>query len=965
VIRLGILAWICWLFAGRAWSGSGAMIPVGAPWRYQALTFGTAPGGWERLDFDDRGWLAGLAGFSAGLYGYAQAATALPSHVLGQAVHGVLLRHAWEVREPASVETLTLRVDYEDGLVGWLNGEEVFRRGLPPGGPILGTEVPAPRLAGSVELIDLTPFRDRLVAGTNVLALMVLDATQFGGTLLAWPELRANFIRGPSVQNVSSHAATVFWRTPRPVEARLVYGMAGVAEPLSRVSVGLGTNGVVVLAGLKPGTTYEYRVEWEGTLGTVTSEPARFTTFREAGDVDFLVVGDTGSGSVAQHAVAAGMAKERVDLVLHTGDISYPQFVDGQVDLRCLSAYESHMRGVPYFFTVGNHDFYDGDRAYLEAFWLPTNSVTGTEHYYSFDQGDAHFVCLFVPWYGVSQLGTIRPDGNRSDPYRWLTNDLAGTAKPWKVVFFHQPLRTSGPHILDDYDVNGRPDVVEVREALLPALAQAGVQLVFMGHDHAWERFAPTNGVHAVVTGGGGAVLYPLYRRDSGSAQFVYRHHFVRARIRGEEMHLEAVSSDGAVLESFTVRRAGTEGIPKRLSSQWNETGVMPEGPRNEDGNRPGERFDVVGDGVSGMPGRASNPGRLVVNHDARVVRIGLRDVMLWPGQTLLLLVEAPGAEGVTNCLGVGALRGHPLAGLNLGFDGFRPGWVGLLGDEGADGTLPAFRRLGDPVALGQGLFHLDSGLSPVEVARVRQFNRSPEEGPVVGEENADFMIVELARSVLGVERVGSTLRVGSVVVTPVAGMSGFRLELDTAYHGGGLQTLERGGWRLEPVEVSLAEVPAIDRDGDGLNEDREGELGTDPDHPDTDGDGLPDGWEVEFGLNPVMGAGDDGGRGDPDGDGYWNEEEFWSGTSPRAAAGPLRLEALREGGRSQLKWRAVVGRWYDVEVASGLPGRFESAKVPGYPKRAIGTHEGVGLDVGPSGSGPQWYRIREERAPE
>jgi hypothetical protein len=954
-----LLALVLGLFVARTWAESGALIPVGATWRHFPLTVGPAPVGWERAGFDDAGWSVGKAGFSAGLYGYDQAATALPSHALGNMVRGVLLRNSFVVRDAATVETLGLRVDYEDGLVGWLNGEEVFRKGLPPGGAVNGLEVPSTRFAGTVDWIDLTPFRNRLVPGTNVFALMVLDATSFGGSLLAWPELRANFLRGPLVQNVSSNTATVFWKTAFPVEPRLRYGVAGAEEPPMEVRVGWGTNGAVVLNGLKSGTEYDYWVEWDGATGRVTSEPARFTTFRESGDVEFLVVGDSGSGSLAQHAVSAAMARERVDLVLHTGDISYPVFEDGQIDLRCFGAYEPHMRGVPYYFTVGNHDFYNGDQAYLEAFWLPTNSVTGTEHYYSFDHGDAHFVSLFVPWHGVSQFGTVLPDGSRSAPYRWLTNDLAGTRKPWKVVFFHQPIRTSGPHILDDYEVSGRSDIEELREALLPALASSGVQVVFMGHDHAWERFAPTNGVHAVVTGGGGAVLYPMYRRDGGSAQFVYAHHFVRARLRGEVMHLEAVSPEGRILDQFSVRRAGSMGEVMPLRSEWGllEAGVSAD--RNEDGNRPGETFDLTGEGFVGMTGEASNPGRLVVNHDTQRVRVGLRDAMLWPGQTLLLFLGTAESGGWTNCLGVGSLRGHPLAGLNLGFEGFRPLWVGLLGDEWADGNLPEFRRLGDSVALGQGLFSMTAAMEPVDGIRLRQFNRSPEVAPVPGEENADFMVIDFARSMLGLERVGASLSVGAVVVTPVVSGNAIRLELDTAFLGGGLRRAEDGAWKLESLEVSLAAAPAVDRDGDGLDEGREAELETDPDHPDTDRDGLPDGWEVEHRLNPKSGVGEDGADGDPDQDGSGNAEEFRLGTSPREA-GPLRLEYQRDGGRLRLEWRTVVGRQYDVEVVDGWPGRFESAQLPGFPRRASGNRETTVVEPGPMGQGPRWYRVRE-----
>jgi hypothetical protein len=957
-----MLALALGLFLARALAESGALIPVGATWRYQPLTAGPAPVGWERAGFDDTGWWVGRAGFSAGLYGYDQAATALPSHVVGNAVRGILLRNAFVVRDASTVETLGLRVDYEDGLVGWLNGEEVFRRGLPSGVPVTGLEVPTPRFVGTVEWIDLTPFRNRLVSGTNVLALMVLDATSFGGSLLAWPELRANFLRGPLVQNVSSNTATVFWKTAFPVESRLRYGVAGGVEPPMEVRVGGGTNGAVVLGGLKSGTEYEYWVEWDGDTGRVRSEPARFTTFREVGDVDFLVIGDSGSGSLAQHAVSAAMARERVDLVLHTGDIAYPVFEDGQIDLRCFGPYEPHMRGVPYYFTVGNHDFYNGDRAYLEAFWLPTNSVTGTEHYYSFDQGDAHFVSLFVPWHGVSQFGTVLPDGRRSAPYRWLTNDLAGTTKPWKVVFFHQPIRTSGPHILDDYDASGRSDIEELREALLPALASSGVQLVFMGHDHAWERFAPTNGVHAVVTGGGGAVLYPLYRRESGSAQFVYAHHFVRARLRGEVMHLEAVSPEGRIMDQFTVRRAGSMGEVMPLQSDWGLLEESASAGRNEDGNRPGETFGLTGEGIVGVPGRVSNPGRLVVNHDTQRVRVGLRDAMLWPGQTLLLFLGSAEDEGSTNCLGVGSLRGHPLAGLNLSFEGFRPLWVGLLGDEWADGNLPEFRRLGDPVALGQGVFFMNAAMDPVDGIRLRQFNRSPEVFPVPGEENADFMVIDFTRSMLGLERVGSSFSVGAAVVTPVASGNAIRLELDSAFVGGGLRRAEDGGWKLEPLEVSLSAAPSVDRDGDGLDEVREAELGTDPDHPDSDRDGLPDGWEVEHRLHPNSGVGEDGADGDPDQDGAGNAEEFRLGTPPREAS-PLRLEYQRDGGRLRLEWRTVVGRLYDVEVVAGWPGRFESARLPGFPRRATGNREATVVEPGPMGQGARWYRVRETRS--
>lgn len=71
---------------------------------------------------------------------------------------------------------------------------------------------------------------------------------------------------------------------------------------------------------------------------------------------------------------------------------------------------------------------------------------------------------------------------------------------------------------------------------------------------------------------------------------------------------------------------------------------------------------------------------------------------------------------------------------------------------------------------------------------------------------------------------------------------------------------------------------PALDSDGDGLNDCEEALLGTDPKNPDTDGDGIPDYLELRFGLNPLDGT--DGFQ-DPDGDGLSNLEEVRRNTPP------------------------------------------------------------------------------------
>lgn len=68
------------------------------------------------------------------------------------------------------------------------------------------------------------------------------------------------------------------------------------------------------------------------------------------------------------------------------------------------------------------------------------------------------------------------------------------------------------------------------------------------------------------------------------------------------------------------------------------------------------------------------------------------------------------------------------------------------------------------------------------------------------------------------------------------------------------------------------------DSDGDGLTDLQEFKAGTNPLVADTDGDGIPDGWEMKYGLDPRRAA--DAGE-DPDGDGRTNLQEYQTGTDP------------------------------------------------------------------------------------
>jgi hypothetical protein len=936
-----------------------ALVGVGETWRFAPALAPPSPPdpGWTLPGYDDAGWASGRSGFSyynGGLY----EATVLPGPSAGQLAWR--FRRTFGLADPPGVKWLVLRVDYDDGFVAYLNGTEVARRGFPPE-TVVQADTPAlPQGRSYAEEIDLSAFVDGLSTGSNVLAFEVHGCSTQDVSLALVAELRANFQRGPLVQNVSADHLQITWKTPVPADSRVEFGLdAGLGQ-----SVGddvLATNHLVTLSQLQAGTTYYYRVVSSGAGSTAMGPITCCHTLSTSGPVRFVVVGDTGSGWNSQYEVAATLAGSAPDLVLHTGDVIYPRNEAIRTDARCLSVYGAHMRTTPYFFTMGNHDLWAGDAAYLDAFQLPTNAVTGTEHFYSFDHGDVHFCSLFVPQRSDNWRLPAYTLAEGSLQYGWLTNDLAATAKPWKVLLLHAPVITSGPHRVDND--GGVSDQAELQRILLPVAERYGVQLLLSGHDHAFERFAPLRGVHQVVTGGGGFTLYPLYQWDPATAQFAAVFHHVRVAIEGTRLFLEAVDTHGEVIDAMVIHRAPVE--RRTYAASWHSP-RFPSGPADDgDGNVSGQMFDLVGDPVPAVPGKFASLGELFVNNDRDRLYVGLAHAMIRPDNQVFLFVESPRASGVTNLAGLGNglvdPEGQGADGLdfleNLAFTNFAPTLGCLLGDEYADRSSRSFLRPGTSLDLGQGVFRLDANLTDVPGAWLQQFNRSPQTGSNTNEQNADFMVIAIPFSELGGVQPGDVIRLGAVVGGPGLSTNADHQtrELDTAYCGVSFQSDGQGPALLEGLAVQLAPDPDPDRDG--LSTADELRWGTDPNQPDTDGDGLLDGWEVAYGLNPLSAQGEDGALGDPDGDRFTNREEQAAGTNPRDAASALRLAVTVLGdGACRLAWPARVGQSYELEYAEGDGWAFRPLSPGEFPRVATTPNESfTNLPAVPA----RFYRVR------
>ena len=109
---------------------------------------------------------------------------------------------------------------------------------------------------------------------------------------------------------------------------------------------------------------------------------------------------------------------------------------------------------------------------------------------YSFDYGNVHFVFLEAnPHVFGGQLdGTANyltaPQAFSAYPSvlrEWLINDLDSSSLTWKIVVFHQPAFSSGNATVRNFQMRGVAKFME----------DHGVNLVFNGHEHNYQRTFP------------------------------------------------------------------------------------------------------------------------------------------------------------------------------------------------------------------------------------------------------------------------------------------------------------------------------------------------------------------------------------------------------------------------------------------------------------------------------------------
>lgn len=368
------------------------------------------------------------------------------------------------------------------------------------------------------------------------------------------------FVVHPYLQWARQREMTVRWETSRPASSVVHWAervefvdKAGVKTPVfanqKRVP-GASMLHEVRLDGLRPETAYYYQVETRDDQGRVLRSPILSfqTAPEESTPFAFAVISDTQgnpevSGAVARHAWAL-----RPNFLLHPGDL----VSTGSVKRQWISDFFASMRPllerVALFPVLGNHE--QDARFYYEYMSLPE-----PEHFYSFTYGNAHFF----------MLDSNRKVGPGSKQYAFLERELRASRAEWKIVCYHHPAYSSDEN---DYgDTWSGPSTrgdLRVR-ALVPLFDRHGVDIVWNGHIHSYERTwplrqdratQPTKGTIYMVTGGGGGSLERAGPIRPFFQNTVRRgHHFCFVAVNGKTLEMKAYDLEGRLFDTLRIQK--------------------------------------------------------------------------------------------------------------------------------------------------------------------------------------------------------------------------------------------------------------------------------------------------------------------------------------------------------------------------------------------------------------------------
>jgi predicted MPP superfamily phosphohydrolase len=264
------------------------------------------------------------------------------------------------------------------------------------------------------------------------------------------------------------------------------------------------------------------------SLAPLAQEP---TLPNKQDSLKFLAMGDNGTGDQAQFEVAVQMnkwhAKFPFDMVIMLGDNMYGSQEPRDFIQKFEQPYKPLLdAGVKFYASLGNHDL--STNAKYKNYNMDGNK------YYTYTKKNVRFFAL---------------DSNYMDPkqVQWLDQQLKDSKSDWKICYFHHPLYSDG----------GRHgSEVDLRVILEPLFIKYGVNVVYSGHDHVYERLKPQKGIYYFVSGAAGQLRKgDLQKSAMTAAGYDQDQSFMLNEIDGDDLFFQAISRAGKTVDSGTIHR--------------------------------------------------------------------------------------------------------------------------------------------------------------------------------------------------------------------------------------------------------------------------------------------------------------------------------------------------------------------------------------------------------------------------
>lgn len=353
----------------------------------------------------------------------------------------------------------------------------------------------------------------------------------------------------PYLQFGTQTGMTVMWRTVRPGTSAVHYGESVECGRTVRRDESAEIHEVRI-DGLQPETQYFYCVETVLDDGRVVeSPPLTFSTaVRPETPFAFAVFGDTQKNPQVSLQLAELAWAHRPGFLIHAGDLVDRGTVAEHWTEHFFPGVRPLAERVPFYPVLGNHE--ENAQNYFDYMALPA-----PEYYYDFVYGNAHFFML-------DSNRDVHPD---SEQYAWLKGRLAESAAEWKIVCHHHPPWSSDENDYGDLwkvNVSTRGDL-RARQ-LTPLYDEYGVDLVWNGHIHSYERTWPLrsgraveqNGTIYMITGGAGGSLESAGPFRPFFTNTVRRgHHYCMVMVNGGTLELKAYDLEGRLFDMVTLRK--------------------------------------------------------------------------------------------------------------------------------------------------------------------------------------------------------------------------------------------------------------------------------------------------------------------------------------------------------------------------------------------------------------------------